>query len=106
MMQDAIDHKGLRMFSELLDIPAPSGREERLIAELDRRVRTLGYDPEVDANGNLLVRVRGRNGGPLTCLVVKRLRRDLSRCPPTGGGGRENFVNRRFDYGNGNREMV
>lgn len=69
-MTQTFDHPGLQLFAELLDIPAPSGYEARLIEELERRIRKMGYTPEVDAGGNLLVRINGRAEGPLTCLAA------------------------------------
>ena len=69
-MNAATDHVGLLWFSELLGFPAPSGREERLIEELSRRVRAFGFEPEADPSGNLLVRVAGRDSRTKTCLAA------------------------------------
>ena len=64
-------HAGLRLFTELLDIPAPSGHEERMAADLVDRLRSLGYAPEVDPAGNVSVRLEGRSPDrPLVCLAA------------------------------------
>ncbi len=67
----ARDHAGLRLFTELLDIPAPSGHEERMAGHLVDRLRDLGYAPDVDSAGNVSVRLEGRSADrPLVCLAA------------------------------------
>ena len=65
------DHAGLRLFTELLKIPAPSGHEDRMIAFLVDRLRGLGYAPEVDPAGNVFVRLEGRSSDrPICCIAA------------------------------------
>ena len=45
------------LFSELLAVPSPSGREERLAAVIAEKIRRLGYEPEIDGAHNITVRV-------------------------------------------------
>jgi len=67
----ASDHVGLRLLSELLKIPAPSGHEDRMIAFLVERLRGLGYAPEVDPAGNVTVRFGGRSPDrPICCIAA------------------------------------
>lgn len=49
---DALD-----LLRRLTEIPAPPGQETNLAAELDSLVRDLGHGPELDAKGNLIVRL-------------------------------------------------
>jgi putative aminopeptidase FrvX len=55
------DHPTLVMFEEFLDIPSPPGREERFAAKVCEKVEGLGYEPETDPAGNVMVRLAGRN---------------------------------------------
>jgi putative aminopeptidase FrvX len=73
MAQTARDHVGLRQFSELLGIPAPSGHENRMAAFLDARLKDLGYTPEVDPAGNVLVRLEGRSTDRPTCCIAAHM---------------------------------
>jgi len=56
-----IAHNGLKMFSQLLDIPCPSGREDRMAAYLVERLTSMGLAPEKDPAGNVLVRLDGQS---------------------------------------------
>ncbi|MCD6416144.1 MAG: M20/M25/M40 family metallo-hydrolase [Planctomycetes bacterium] len=55
------DHTVLKLFSELLAVPSPSGREERLAELVRARLDELGYDHETDGGGNITVRLAGRD---------------------------------------------
>ena len=57
----SLDHDGLRLFSELLDIPSPSGHEDRMAAYLSSKLQSMGLQPEVDCAGNVIVRLAGRS---------------------------------------------
>lgn len=50
----------LQLLTELLQIPAPSGREELIAAAIAERIADLGYRPNQDAQGNLWVTLEGR----------------------------------------------
>lgn len=64
-------HPALRLFAELLAVPAPSGREEALAQLIVRKLTALGYTPETDGSGNVLVRLAGRAPeAPLVCLAA------------------------------------
>ncbi len=65
------DHPALRLFEELLAVPAPSGREEALAQLIVDRLDSWGYAPTVDGSGNVLVRLEGhRPDAPLSCLAA------------------------------------
>ena len=65
------DHPGLRLFRELLEIPAPSGHEDRMVAFLVETLRGSGYGPEVDPAGNVIVRLEGRAADrPICCIAA------------------------------------
>lgn len=53
------NHAAIAMLEELLDIPSPPGREQETAGFLTERLRTMGYEPERDAAGNVLVRLDG-----------------------------------------------
>ncbi len=55
------NHPALTLFRELLAVPSPSGREERLAAVIRPRLDSMGYVHETDGCGNLSVRLQGRD---------------------------------------------
>jgi len=70
-MASALNHPALTLLSELLDIPAPSGREERLGERVSRKTADLGYVPVTDGAGNVVVRLSGRDSAaPLTVIAA------------------------------------
>ncbi len=68
MKKEPATHPAASLLAELLDVPAPSGREERMGRLITRKVQELGYSCETDPAGNLLVRIGGRD--PKAPLVV------------------------------------
>ncbi len=61
----------LELFSYLLAIPSPSGWESAMAAAIRARLSELGYQPETDPAGNVLVRLPGLNPqGPLVCYAA------------------------------------
>lgn len=96
MSKNSTDQRALDLFTDLLAAPSPSGREERVARIIFDKVKALGYLPEVDAAGNVLVRLEGRDdGGPLTCvaahmdeigMVVTNIRDDGSLLVNRSGG--------------------
>jgi putative aminopeptidase FrvX len=63
----------LDLFSSLVAIPSPSGREEALAAAVRERIEALGFAPETDGAGNVTVRVAGRNSQAGKLLVAAHL---------------------------------
>jgi putative aminopeptidase FrvX len=57
----ADDHPAMALFRELLSVPSPSGREERLAAIIRAELDGLGYAHETDGAGNVIVRLQGRD---------------------------------------------
>lgn len=55
-----MQHPALLLFDELLSMPSPSGREERLAGLVRGHLKSLGYPHETDSAGNVLVRLEGR----------------------------------------------
>lgn len=65
------EHPALKLFDELLAVPAPSGREERLAEIVRAKLEAYGYEHETDGAGNILVRLAGRcSRAPLCCLAA------------------------------------
>ncbi|MCL4231941.1 MAG: M20/M25/M40 family metallo-hydrolase [Dehalococcoidia bacterium] len=54
----------VRTFLELVAIESPSGSEDAVAAEIERRLRALGAEATQDAHGNVLGRIAG-HGEPL-----------------------------------------
>ena len=66
-----LDDPALSLFGELLAVPAPSGREQRLAAVVRDKLEAWGYEPETDGAGNVLVRLDGRSPqAPLCCFAA------------------------------------
>ncbi|MCK5246722.1 hypothetical protein KAR02_07475, partial [Candidatus Bipolaricaulota bacterium] len=61
MPDPSYDHDGLKLFSELLDIPCPSGHEDRMAKFLTSKLETMGFKPEMDAAGNVILRLEGQS---------------------------------------------
>jgi len=71
MERMTVDHPGLALFQELLDIPAPSGQEAAMAAFLAEKLGGWGYETHVDEAGNVTVRVDGiAEDAPLVCLAA------------------------------------
>lgn len=66
-------HPALEIFNELLSVPAPSGNEEKIAAIVKHRIETLGYNPEVDAVGNVFVRLDGQEPAAGTCILAAHI---------------------------------
>ncbi len=70
-MTAAENHPALRLLAALLDAPSPSGWEDALAALVRARLSALGYAPETDGAGNVLVRLAGTQpGAPLVCYAA------------------------------------
>lgn len=70
MLSDIYQHPILSLFSQLLDVPSPSGREQQLAGRICAWLEEWGYDPQTDAAGNVLIRLASREEGPLHCLAA------------------------------------
>jgi len=65
------DHPALSLFTELLAVPSPSGREERVAQIVRSKLEAWGYPHRTDGAGNLTVRLEGRQpDAPLCCLAA------------------------------------
>ena len=60
MPDRTLDHTGLELLSELLDIPCPSGHEHRMAAHLLFKLKPMGFQPELDSAGNVIIRLEGQ----------------------------------------------
>ena len=90
------DHPGLALFTELLDVPCPSGREERLAALIRTKLDGLGWLHRTDSAGNVLVDVPGRDEAASVCclaahtdeigMVVTRIEANGALCVDRSGG--------------------
>jgi len=65
------DHPAFALFCELLAVPSPSGREERLSQLIRSKLDGLGFSHRCDGAGNVIVDVEGRDPeAPLVCLAA------------------------------------
>jgi putative aminopeptidase FrvX len=70
-MDKGTDHPILSLFADLLSVPSPSGREERLAQVIRSKLDAWGYDHHTDSIGNVIVRLEGRQPeAPLCCLAA------------------------------------
>jgi putative aminopeptidase FrvX len=86
----------LDLFTELLDAPAPSGREFAMADLVRAKLSAWGYEQTTDGAGNVMVRVPGRQpDAPLCCfaahmdeigMVVTRVEEDGSLRVDRSGG--------------------
>ena len=60
----------ISLFSELLSIPSPSGKEERMIEFLVQKIKSIGFEPEVDYSGNIFVEISGEKDDISCCLAA------------------------------------
>lgn len=59
-------HPAVQLLSDLLDIPAPPGRESAMAELVSAKIKAMGFKPELDAAGNVLVRfTEGKAGAPV-----------------------------------------
>ena len=96
MTAHLVDHAGLKLFSELLDIPSPSGHEDRMAAYLLSKLESMSFQPELDSAGNVIVRLAGRSPErPTICyaahmdeigMTVTQIHSDGSLCVERLGG--------------------
>lgn len=52
------------LIRELIALPGPPGEEKAVAEWVQAELRQLGYTPELDAKGNVLVQLEGTPGGP------------------------------------------
>lgn len=71
MNSKQIEAKFLSTLNELLAIPSPPGREEKMAAFIRTQLDSLGYKHETDPAGNVFVRMAAKNSsGALTILAA------------------------------------
>lgn len=68
-----IDHPAVKLLSELLRVPAPSGWEGGLAAIVQQKLGEMGYASEGDAAGNVLVRLDGRDPAAPLCVFASHM---------------------------------
>jgi putative aminopeptidase FrvX len=66
-------HSALELFSELLSVPAPPGNEEKVAAIVQSRLVSMGYTPEMDAAGNVFVRLVGQQPDLGLCILAAHI---------------------------------
>ncbi|OLS31414.1 MAG: Glutamyl aminopeptidase [Candidatus Heimdallarchaeota archaeon AB_125] len=60
----------IKLFKELLEIPAPSGKEEKISEYIIQELKSLGYNPEKDYTGNVFVKINGGRSDISCCLAA------------------------------------
>ena len=125
-MNTQVDHNNLELLRALLQIPCPSGREERMAAFICRHITALGFQPELDAQGNVWTQLASRSDseGPIAlashmdeiAMVVNAIEADgtlrvqrsgglhpwkLGECPVQLVGDGDNLVPAHLSFGSG-----
>lgn len=72
-MNTSLQATALELLTVLLGVPSPPGREERMAALLCDKIQLLGYEPETDAAGNVLVRLPGRDTSEPPCIFAAHM---------------------------------
>jgi len=67
------DHPALKLFRQLLAVPSPSGREERLAGVVRGRLDHLGYAHETDGAGNVTVRLAGKDAAARSLILAAHM---------------------------------
>ncbi len=88
-MHHHYQHAAIRLLDELLDIPSPPGREERMAQFLTRKIEAMGYTVKTDLAGNLTVRLplesgARQEGGVVFAAHMDEIALVVSRIEPDG----------------------
>ena len=67
------ENEVMRIFSELLDAPAPPGREEGIAEIVSNKITEIGYEPWTDPAGNLIVKIGGANSVESTTVIAAHM---------------------------------
>jgi putative aminopeptidase FrvX len=96
LYQSFEEHPALRIFRELVSVPAPSGRVDLIRVNIQQEIEKLGFAFECDLAGNLLVHLAGKEASAPLCVmaahmdeigfVVTRIEDDGSLCINRSGG--------------------
>ena len=70
---NALKEQFILLLTEFLQIPSPSGREEKMAAAVRRHLDALGYVHETDGAGNISVRLEGRNPDAPLCVLAAHM---------------------------------
>ena len=73
MNTQVADHPALSLFNEILAVPSPSGREERVAQIIRDRLDAWGYDHDTDGAGNVMVRLQGRRPEAPLCMFAAHM---------------------------------
>ena len=68
---DPKEHPAIKLLDELLSVPSPSGREERLADIVRKHLDEMAFPHETDPAGNISVRLEGENpNAPLAVFAA------------------------------------
>jgi putative aminopeptidase FrvX len=68
-----IQDYSLSLLEELLKIASPSGREEKMADYVRQSLEKMGYSPETDGAGNVIVRLPGIDASASTCTFAAHM---------------------------------
>jgi putative aminopeptidase FrvX len=96
MYEKVMSNESMKIFSELLSVPSPTGREELVAAKILEIAARWGYKGEQDYAGNVVIRVKGNGKSSHTVmfsahmdeigLVVTKIEPDGKLCIHKLGG--------------------
>ncbi len=73
MYESVYTNETLKIFTDLLSVPAPTGREEMMAAKIMDYAKKFGYEPEMDYSGNVLVRVSGNGKSTRMAMTASHI---------------------------------
>lgn len=68
-----LNHRGLQLLTELLQIPAPGGREHALGQRVVELLQAMGFAPQTDPAGNVLVWIDGADASKGRAVLAAHL---------------------------------
>ncbi|MBY9000600.1 MAG: M20/M25/M40 family metallo-hydrolase [Candidatus Heimdallarchaeota archaeon] len=60
----------VNLFSELLEIPAPSGHEGKIAEYISKKLQSFGYSPSKDHSGNVYLKIDGERSDISCCYAA------------------------------------
>lgn len=73
MLTQKTEHPALKLFTELLTVPSPSGREEQVARIIREKLDGWGYSHQTDQAGNVIVRLDGRRPEASRCCLTAHI---------------------------------
>ena len=73
MYEKVFSNETLKIFTDLISVPAPTGREELVAERIMKYADGWGYKSEQDYAGNVVVRVKGSGKSKRTTMTATHM---------------------------------